>query len=254
MASDPLPVKVSLESDDLDAEPKLAQTDDDKKVASEVLVAAETVKGKVERIAPDARLVLVGETLVSVLRTATIVDLRKDDELGSLSDIEIGDCLRVFGLSACEDDPDADFYGFVLVVLPPEKPDPPKPERYEGCGQGFWKNHEEAWPRRYSPDDLFDDIFEPTFEGKTLMQVLRMRGGGLNSLGRHTVAALLNAASDHVNYRYSEREVIGMFNETAPDGSVEWLKKRFEHNNELGCPWDRKDPDDDDEDDKYERD
>jgi hypothetical protein len=245
---DPLPVKVALASDDLDAEPTLAQTEDDKKVASEVRVAAETIKGKVERIAPDDRLVLVDETLVSVLRTATIIDLRKDEKLGSLEDIDIGDCVRVFGLSACEDDLDADFYGFVLVVLPDEKPEPPKPDRYEGCSHGFWKNHEEAWPRGYSPDDLFDDLFEPTFEGKTLMDVLRIKGGGINSLGRETVAALLNAASDHVNYRYTERGVIGMFNETSPRGEVEWLKKRFEYNNNLGCPWDGKD------DDRYEDD
>ncbi|MHC4408418.1 MAG: hypothetical protein ACYS0F_05390, partial [Planctomycetota bacterium] len=161
--------------------------------------------------------------------------------------IDIGDCVCVFGLTACEDDENVDFYGFVLLVLPCEKPQPPKPDRYEGCSHGFWKNHENAWPDAYSPDDLFDDIFEDTFPGKTLMYVLRKGGGGLHALGRETVAALLNAVSDHVNYRYTEREVIAMFNETSPKGKVEALKDRFEKYNNLGCPWDGKDDDRDDD-------
>ena len=37
--------------------------------------------------------------------------------------------------------------------------------------------------------------FDDAFPGMTLLEVLSQGGGGLNALGRHTVAALLNAAS-----------------------------------------------------------
>ena len=254
---EPLPVRVTLsgdEGDGLEPSPKLAAAVDGELVASEVRVGAESVKGKVTDIDAELRMVTVDRTVIAVLRTATIIDLRDGESLGSLADINVGDCLRVFGLEACEDDTEVDFHGFVLLILEDEKPEPPHPDRYEGCGQGFWKNHASAWPTAYSPDDLFDDIFEETFPRQTLMDVLNQGGGGVRALGRKTVAALLNAASDRVHYRFTEREVIGKFNEASPDGRVEWLKKLFEYNNELGCPWDGEDDDRDDDDDRGKKD
>jgi hypothetical protein len=223
---EPLPVRVVLDPDEEDA------------TASSVRVRGEDVHGKVERIDAASRKFLVDETIVEVLSTATIIDLRDDEELGSLADLEIGDCVRVFGLVACEDD-DVDFYGFVVLIVEEEKPERPEPERFEGCGVGYWKNHTRAWPRPYTPDTLFDDVFEETFPDKTLLDVLEQGGGGLHALGRQTVAALLNAASGDIHYRFTERAVVEMFNDASPDGTVELLKKRFEFFNEMGCDDDR---------------
>ena len=118
----------------------------------------------------------------------------------------------------------------------------------EGCTPGFWKEPAvrwDIWPEPYTPDTLFCDVFECAFPGKTLLMVLRQGGGGLNALGRHTVAALLNAVSSLVDYDLTVDDVIEMFNEVYPEGNTEdynYLKdKVFEYYNEQGCPIGRKD-------------
>jgi hypothetical protein len=107
----------------------------------------------------------------------------------------------------------------------------------EGCTPGYWKVlvHRDSWVD-YSPSDLFSSVFEDAFPGKTLLQVMWQGGGGLNALGRHTVAALLNAASPDVEYDMTVEEVIAAFNEVYPDGDYEGLKMELEDFNEQGCP------------------
>ena len=68
--------------------------------------------------------------------------------------------------------------------------------------------------------------------------MLTQKGGGLNALGRHTVAALLNAASPGVFFDLTEVEVVVMFNAVFPDGDYEELKDIFEGFNEQFCPLD----------------
>jgi hypothetical protein len=51
-----------------------------------------------------------------------------------------------------------------------------------------------------------------------------------------TVAALLNAANDSVDYKYSKNDVIDMFNNVYPNGDYNALKNDFESANEGGCP------------------
>ncbi len=110
----------------------------------------------------------------------------------------------------------------------------------EGCTPGYWKQeqHFDSWPAPYTPDMLFSDVFEDAFPGMTLVDVAANGGGGLDALGRHTVAALLNGASDGVNYEFTDEEVIHMFNDLFPGTEDEFdaLKDTFEYNNELGCP------------------
>ena len=131
----------------------------------------------------------------------------------------------------------------------------------EGCSHGFWKQtqHFPDWTPPYDPIDLFDEtgsedlLFEDAFRvpkprpglitlggppGLTLQEVLRLGGGGLNSLGRETVAALLNAASPNVNYTLSVDAVITMFNDVFPGGDLEYseLQNIFEEFNHEGCP------------------
>jgi hypothetical protein len=124
---------------------------------------------------------------------------------------------------------------------PPPSPTPP-PEGGEGCTPGFWKapQHADSWPAPYTTSTLFSSVFENAFPGLTLDQVLDLEGQGsaLNNLGRHTVAALLNAASPDVDYDLTVAEVIAAFNAVFPGGDYEDLKNEFEGFNEQGCPLD----------------
>jgi hypothetical protein len=110
----------------------------------------------------------------------------------------------------------------------------------EGCTPGYWKQpqHFDSWTAPYDPTDLFSDHFENAFPGLTLVQVLGQDGGGLNALGRHTVAALLNAASSGVSFEDSPAEVIAAFNSVFPgtNSQYEALKNEFASMNQRLCP------------------
>ena len=86
---------------------------------------------------------------------------------------------------------------------------------------------------------MFSDVFEDAFPGMTLLDVLKQGGGGLNALGRHTVAALLNASSPIVYYDVAVSEIIDSFNAVFPEGTkndYNTLKDFCEAFNEQGCP------------------
>lgn len=110
----------------------------------------------------------------------------------------------------------------------------------EGCTPGYWKQrqHFDSWPDPYDPTDLFSEHFEDAFPGMTLVQVLGNGGGGLNALGRHTVAALLNSASSGVSFEDSPAQVVSAFNNVFPgtNRQYEQLKNRFARLNERLCP------------------
>ena len=107
----------------------------------------------------------------------------------------------------------------------------------EGCTPGYWKqpHHFGNWSSPYTPETLFSDVFEDAFPDMTLLDVLSQGGGGLIALGRHTVAALLNAASPGVDYDLSTNDVIEMFNNVYPDGRISTVKDTFEGYNEREC-------------------
>jgi hypothetical protein len=115
---------------------------------------------------------------------------------------------------------------------------PPPPTGDQGCTPGYWKQtqHFDSWPAPYTPNTLFSAVFENAFPGKTLDDVLGQGGGGLNALGRHTVAALLNAQSSGVAYPLTTQQIINGFNNVFPGGAYEPLKDRWAGFNELGCP------------------
>jgi hypothetical protein len=110
----------------------------------------------------------------------------------------------------------------------------------EGCTPGYWKQsqHFDSWPAPYTPSTLFSDVFDDAFPGLTLVEVLALEGGGLSALGRHTVAALLNAATGSVGSGLTEQEIIDLFNfalgQSAAD--IEALKDVLAELNEIGCP------------------
>jgi len=110
----------------------------------------------------------------------------------------------------------------------------------EGCTPGYWKQfqHFGNWTAPYVPGMKFDAVFEDAFGDMTLLDVLRQGGGGLNALGRHTVAALLNAASAGVSYNMSVQSVIDAINEVYPGSKddYEMLKNELEGFNQQYCP------------------
>lgn len=118
---------------------------------------------------------------------------------------------------------------------------PDDPPGGGGCTPGYWRqpHHFDDWTAPYTPDTPFSDVFDDNaFPGMTLHNVVSQGGGHLKALGRHTVAALLNAASDEVGYGMTVQEVIDAFNDVHPgdNSDYEALKNVFENLNELGCP------------------
>ena len=111
----------------------------------------------------------------------------------------------------------------------------------EGCTQGYWKQRHpfDSWTAPYASSTLFSSVFADAFPGRTPVQVLRLNGGGLNALGRHTVAALLNAASPGVDYDLTVEEVISAFHTAYASGDRSTMsdqKNVFDMLNNQGCP------------------
>lgn len=118
----------------------------------------------------------------------------------------------------------------------------------EGCTPGFWKNNTGAWPSTIDPDDDFCSWFDcpasfdlarpesGTLQDLTLLEALDLRGGGVNALARHAVAALLNAESS-VDFDLTVGEVQTAVNDALDDPStIEDVKDDLEELNEQGCP------------------
>jgi hypothetical protein len=123
----------------------------------------------------------------------------------------------------------------------PPPPPPPPPTGGEGCTPGYWKqpHHFDSWPAPYAPGDTFASRFGvDSFGDDTLLEVLGANGGGLNALGRHAVAALLNGASAGVTYDMSSAQVITAFNAAVDGGDIEGTKNIFAAFNEQGCKLD----------------
>ena len=120
----------------------------------------------------------------------------------------------------------------------------------EGCSIGYWKNHDD-WCSSYSKDDMLLSVFNLTglkqlrsdYIGISLEDGLRLKGGKVNRLFRHGVAALLNACSDKVNYRYSISQVIDMVNTASISNKneMESITDKLEEANEQECPSNQED-------------
>jgi len=110
-----------------------------------------------------------------------------------------------------------------------------------GCSAGYWRQpaHFATWPAEFPPDMPFGAVFADAFPGESLRDVLATGGGGLASLGRHAVAALLNAASPDVGYPLSTDAVIALFDGLYPatHPQYEALKSYYEVFN-ARCPLD----------------
>ncbi|MBT8478454.1 MAG: hypothetical protein KJO06_06025 [Gemmatimonadetes bacterium] len=120
----------------------------------------------------------------------------------------------------------------------------------QGCTPGYWRQsqHFGDWTN-HDPSDSFGSLFDlpgslerPEHDvspaGLTLLDAVKLRGGKVNALIRHTVAALLNAANPSVDYDYTEQQVIDKFNAAIAGsaGDIESQKNDFARLNEQGCP------------------
>lgn len=114
------------------------------------------------------------------------------------------------------------------------------PRGGQGCTPGYWRqsHHFDSWVG-YTPNQAFSTVFANAFPGKTMSQVVALGGGGLNALGRMTVAALLNASSSAVSFDMTPRQVIDAFNTAFASGDrrrIEDLKNQLDMLNNQGCP------------------
>ena len=125
----------------------------------------------------------------------------------------------------------------VLVLLPAAATALSADETMAGCTPGYWKqvHHEGSWVN-YEPTDSYSAVFGVAGYDKTLLGALETGGGGENALGRHAVAALLNASNLDVGYLYTVDEVIAIVVGAYNSGDFEGAKNLLEVQNELDCP------------------
>ena len=92
----------------------------------------------------------------------------------------------------------------------------------------------------YKSNGNFIKVFDPEGFGidydKTLLEALETGGGGEKALGRHAVAALLNA--QQLNYRWDTEEIISMVQWAHGWQIFEDKKDQLEEYNEQFCPLD----------------
>ncbi|MHC4792196.1 MAG: hypothetical protein ACYS8Y_12335, partial [Planctomycetota bacterium] len=113
------------------------------------------------------------------------------------------------------------------------------------------KHNASAW-ETYSPGDDFSDVFsipeqelrdkgKDVFSDPTLLEALNARGGGINALARHAVAALLNISSSCVPYPIDEATLISAVQNAIAAGeeAIDTLHTELEGYNEEGCSVDQ---------------
>ena len=113
-------------------------------------------------------------------------------------------------------------------------PDEPEEPDGEGCTPGFWKNHEATWP--IPLETPFSAVFGGNaFPDSTMFDVVNLKGGKLNALSRHAVAAYLNTVKP-IDYPLTTTEVVDLFNVAFASGDYNATKDLFDQYNNLVCP------------------
>jgi hypothetical protein len=117
------------------------------------------------------------------------------------------------------------------------------PPSFQGCTPGYWKQtqHFGSWtgyvptgPGASTYNAVFGvSLFTPS---TTLLQALGTGGGGARRLGRHSSAALLNAANGSVAYGMTTAQVIAAVRAAVASGDYDGAAGMFERMNERGCP------------------
>ncbi len=107
----------------------------------------------------------------------------------------------------------------------------------EGLTPGFWKQsqHFYAWTG-YTPGQNYNAVFGVNDDpALTLLGALQRGGGGNDALGRHAVAALLNAANENVAYSYTTTQIIALVQAAYASNDFESPKNLLASQNELGA-------------------
>ncbi len=126
----------------------------------------------------------------------------------------------------------------------------------DGCTPGYWKQPHHFGNWAVPQTTVFGDIFSACYDASipdykyiplqnpesgnlcttTFLDALSLRGGGVNALARHGVAAWLNAASPDVDYYWTTGEVEDLVNEALTQGGVNMVKDQLAEMNERYCP------------------
>ena len=106
---------------------------------------------------------------------------------------------------------------------------------FEGCTPGYWKqrHHFGNWVN-WERTDQYEDVFGVPYD-VSFIQALRGKGGHEIALGRHAVAALLNAANPEVTYTYDEATIIALVQDAYATGDFRTAKNLLAYANERGC-------------------
>ena len=127
--------------------------------------------------------------------------------------------------------------------------DEPICEDFEGCTLGYWKNHTDRWPAS-DPDSSdeeicytfttcyrYGDVFTnapSSISNMSLLEALNANGGGIMNLARQSVAALLNACSNEINFEIATAaEVIAYVNAGFNDAGT--TAYNLDMMNNAGC-------------------
>jgi hypothetical protein len=123
----------------------------------------------------------------------------------------------------------------------------------EGCGFSFWRNpqHADSWTGTgLSPESNLaavlggvpETLAKPEHKlapaELTLAQSLGLRGSGVNKLLRETVAAMLNAGTDGVNFDLTPDRVIELYASAIAGGDIGTTAKTLKNLNNQACPLD----------------
>ncbi len=124
--------------------------------------------------------------------------------------------------------------GWVTAALTMAEP----PPSGDGCTPGFWKQlqHLPRWTG-FAPTEIFSDVFG-VGPAITLFEAVNLRGGGVNRLMAHAVAAILNASNPDVDYAFSVAEIIALVQDAFATGEFRAAKNILVAENERGCPID----------------
>jgi hypothetical protein len=108
----------------------------------------------------------------------------------------------------------------------------------QGLTPGFWKQsqHFQFWTN-YTQSQNYNTVFGLTAphndDGSlTLLGALQRGGGANNALGRHAVAALLNASNPNINFAFTPAQVIALVQNAYATGNFEAAKNTLAAENE----------------------
>jgi len=110
----------------------------------------------------------------------------------------------------------------------------------EGLTPGYWKQHHhfDDW-FDFQPGDHYVDVFmlDPGDEpgDLTLIEALKRGGGGNKALGRHAVAAILNAAHPNIDYDLTFTEIKAAVQDAYAADDFESLKDELDELNNQGA-------------------